>query len=378
MSSAPAPVRPASVGMPLRDVETPALLIDLDALEFNLDRMALFTKQAGVALRPHAKSHKCPALALMQIAAGAVGVCCQKVSEAEAMVAGGVRNVFVSNEIVSDSKLDRLAELARSAHVAVCVDDPANIVALGKAAQRHAANLDVLIEIDVGSNRCGVRNTDTVPEMARLISRTAGLNFSGLQAYFGTAQHMRSFDERRQAIDRAVSRCREVSALLSRHDFQCRTITGGGTGTFPLEAASGIYTEVQPGSYLFMDADYKRNRCADGSAFTEFRNSLFVWTTIMSHAAPAVAVVDAGIKAVSTDSGMPEIPGLAGAEYSRPADEHGTLHLKPDTPRVKPGDKLMLIPGHCDPTVNLHEWFVGIRHNQVESVWPITARGPGF
>lgn len=304
MSSAP-----ASVGMPLQDVDTPALLIDLDALELNLARMARFTEQAGIALRPHAKSHKCPALALMQIAAGAVGVCCQKVSEAEAMVAGGVRNVFVSNEIIGDSKIDRLAELARSAHLSVCVDDPANIVALGKAAQRHAASLDVLIEIDVGSNRCGVRNTDAVLEMARLISRTAGLNFSGLQAYFGTAQHMRSFEERRQAIDRAISRCREVSALLSRHDFQCRTITGGGTGTFPLEAASGIYTEVQPGSYLFMDADYKRNRCADGSSFTEFRNSLFVWTTIMSHPAPAVAVVDAGIKAVSTDSGMPEIPG---------------------------------------------------------------------
>jgi D-serine deaminase-like pyridoxal phosphate-dependent protein len=374
---------PAEVGMPLLEIDTPALLVDLDALERNLARMADAVAKTKAKLRPHAKTHKSPIIAQMQIARGAVGVCCQKVSEAEAMVRGGVKSVLVSNEVTGGRKLDRLAALAREADVAVCTDNRANVVELAHAAERAGIRLAVLVEIDVGAGRCGVPAGSPAVELARAIAASEHLRFAGLQAYQGRAQHVRDYGERKAAINRAIQLTADTVDALKSVGLSCEIVGGAGTGTFELEAASGVYNELQAGSYVFMDADYARNRVRDGGAFQDFEHALFVYVTVMSTPAPERAVVDAGHKALSNDSGMPELVGFAGASYGRPSDEHGVLDLTRCNDRPLLGDKILLIPGHCDPTVNLHDWYVGVRGFAgptpvVESVWPIAARGAVF
>jgi D-serine deaminase-like pyridoxal phosphate-dependent protein len=366
---------PAEIGMPLDEVDTPALVIELDSFERNLRRLPERIAGRQVRLRPHAKTHKCPMIALQQIALGAVGVCCQKVSEAEAMVQGGVRDVLVSNEIVGAPKLRRLAALARSAKIATCVDDESQVAALDVAARAFDVTLAVLVEVNMGGDRCGVEPGAPALRLAEAIGRTKALRFTGLQAYHGSAQHLRSLAERRAAIAQATERAASTRALLAAHGIDCPVITGAGTGTFELEAASGVYDELQCGSYVFMDADYGRNLDADGAPIRDFEHSLFVWTTVMSRPNDERAIVDAGLKALSVDSGMPTLPGFDEAEYSRASDEHGKLVLKRATNRLRIGDKIKLIPGHCDPTVNLYDWYVGVRNNRVEALWPITARG---
>jgi 3-hydroxy-D-aspartate aldolase len=377
MQTTMTPVCPAALGMPFQDVDTPALLLDLRAFERNLAKMAAAARQAGVALRPHAKSHKSPDIAHRQIAGGAVGVCCQKVSEAEAMIVGGVRDILVSNEIVGTVKLNRLARLAGTAHISVCVDDPNNVADLSAAMVRHSVTVDVLVELNVGARRCGVPPGEPALELARMVARSPGLRFAGLQGYCGTAQHIADYQERKRAIDHTIAQCRITRELLASNGLECRTITGGGTGSYEMEAASAVYTEVQPGSYIFMDAAYARNRSKDGSPFRDFDHILFVYSTIMSTATRDAPVLDAGLKAIGVDAGMPRIWDLSGAQYLRASDEHGTLQLPPGT-HVKLGEKLRLVTGNCDPTVNLHDWFVGVRDGRVTELWPITGRGAGL
>jgi D-threonine aldolase len=366
---------PAEIGMALADVDTPALLIELDALERNLQRMADAVAGTAVRLRPHAKTHKCPVIALQQMARGAVGVCCQKVSEAEAMVLGGVPDVYVSNEVVGRPKLARLAALARQARVAACVDDPAQVGPLSEAAQAFGASLRVLVEVDVGANRCGVAPGAPAAALARAVAGAPGLRFGGLQAYQGASQHLRSHAERAEAIQAAVSRVRETQEALERAGLPCETVTGAGTGTFAFERDSGVYDELQVGSYVFMDADYGRNLDADGRPVHTFEHSLFVWATVMSRPTPTRALLDAGLKALAVDSGMPLVVGLPDATFERASDEHGRLALGDAARALAVGDKLRLIPGHCDPTVNLYDWYVGIRAGRVEALWPVAARG---
>jgi D-serine deaminase-like pyridoxal phosphate-dependent protein len=365
---------PARTGIPLADVDTPALLLDLDAFERNLDRLDHSLAAFKVRVRPHAKSHKCPEIALRQMAHGAVGVCCQKVSEAEAMVEGGVMNVMVSNEVVGAAKIARLAALGKRARVSVCVDDAQNIADLDAAARAAGATLDVLVEVNVGANRCGVNPGQPVVELANRITAAKNLRFAGLQAYQGAAQHARTPAERRNAISKAAQQLRVTLEMLHQYGIKPDIITGAGTGTYLHEAGSGIYNEIQPGSYIFMDADYNRNLDEDGKPLRFFEQSLFVWTTVMSHAVAERAVVDAGLKALSVDSGMPLVADLPGVEFVRASDEHGVLRLPTET-KLRIGDKIRLIPGHCDPTVNLYDWIVGVRGGKVESVWPVTARG---
>jgi D-serine deaminase-like pyridoxal phosphate-dependent protein len=366
---------PADVGMPLEEVDTPALIIELDAFEANLTRMAQAAKAAGVRLRPHAKTHKCALIALRQIALGAVGVCCQKVSEAEALVEGGVRDVLVSNEIVGARKIAHLVALAREATLAVCVDDAENIAALDSAATRAGATLDVLVEVDVGARRCGVAPGAPAVALARRVDAAKALRFAGLQAYQGGAQHLRDHAQRRAAIDAAVDAAGKTVALLGEHGLECRSVTGAGTGTYRFEAASGLYNELQAGSYIFMDADYANNHGEGGGPFDEFQHSLFVYATVMSTPAPGRAVVDAGLKASSVDSGPPSVHGKPGVEFVAASDEHGTLEFGAGESGLSLGDKLMLIPGHCDPTVNLYDWYVCVRDGRVQALWPIVARG---
>jgi D-serine deaminase-like pyridoxal phosphate-dependent protein len=368
MASAPA----AAVGASLEEVDTPALVIELDAFERNLKVLAQSVEGRGVRVRAHAKTHKCPEIALRQIAAGAVGVCCQKVSEAEAMVAGGVADVLVSNEIVGARKLERLAALARRARIGVCVDDAGNVRALSEAAQRAGATIEVYVEVDVGARRCGVAPGGPALALAREVAALPGLRFAGLQAYHGAAQHLRATAERREAIARAAAAANQTRRLIESEGLACPTVTGAGSGTFAFEIESGVFDEIQPGSYVFMDADYAKNEWA--APLPRFEHALFVLATVMSRPAPDRAVLDAGLKALAVDSGMPLVWERPGLRFARASDEHGVLEIGAGaTPAL--GDKLLLVPGHCDPTVNLYDWYVCVRSGVVEQVWPIAARG---
>jgi D-serine deaminase-like pyridoxal phosphate-dependent protein len=374
---------PATIGAPLAEIDTPALVIDLDAFERNLTRMADFVRSAGVRLRPHAKTHKSPDIGARQMALGAVGLCCQKVSEAQAMVDGGITDVLLSNEVAGAAKLDRLARLAQRAKVGVCIDTADAVAEIEAAAAKAGVEIGVLVEIDVGGRRCGVPPGEPAVRLAELIGRAPHLRFAGLQAYHGSAQHVREAAERKAQIARAVAYVEETLRGLKGAGMEAAIVGGAGTGTFEHEAVSGVYNELQAGSYIFMDADYARNKRADGGAFDTFQHALFVLATVMSTPVPERAVVDAGHKAMAVDSGMPLPWQLSGATYHRPSDEHGNLDVSACNDRPRRGDRVLLVPGHCDPTVNLHDWYVGVRglagaKPYVECIWPVTARGALF
>jgi D-serine deaminase-like pyridoxal phosphate-dependent protein len=367
------PPAPASPGIPLEEIDTPALVLDLAALERNIASMALAVEGSAVRLRPHAKSHKCAEIAKRQVAAGAVGVCCQKVSEAEALVAGGVADVLVTNEIVGKAKLERLARLAREARVGVLADDAGNVGDLDSAARAAGVRLEVLVELNVGADRCGVGTGEEALALARAIAACRNLRFGGLHAYHGAAQHLRGPGERRAATAAAAEKAQHAKALIEKAGIECATVTGAGTGTFLLESASRVFNEIQPGSYVFMDADYGRNSWEEG--WPRFEQSLFILATVMSVPAPDRAIVDAGLKASSVDSGMPEVRERPGVEYVKASDEHGVLRIPAGAKAPKLGEKLLLVPGHCDPTVNLYDEFVCVRKGRVEALWAVTARG---
>jgi 3-hydroxy-D-aspartate aldolase len=374
---------PAGIGMAIEEIDTPALVIDLDALERNLRRMADFAARAGIRLRPHAKTHKSPDIAARQIALGAVGMCCQKVSEAEMLVANGIQDVLVSNEVAGAGKLARLARLARRATLGVCCDALDNVAEIEAACAEAQACLDVLVEIDVGGRRCGVAPGEPAARIAMAIARSPHLRFAGLQAYHGAAQHVREPVQRSESIAGAVAGVKETLRALQAVGLQARIVGGAGTGSYENEAGSGVYSELQPGSYIFMDADYARNKGADGSPFHTFEHALFVLATVMSAPLPERCVLDAGHKALAVDSGMPLPWQLPGALYHRPSDEHGVLDVTALAVRPTRGQKVFLVPGHCDPTVNLHDWYVGVRamgsaKAHVESLWPVAARGALF
>jgi 3-hydroxy-D-aspartate aldolase len=370
---------PAEVGAPFSEIDTPALIVDLDAFERNLDAMAAIVSKLGIRLRPHAKTHKSPLIAAQQIARGAVGVCCQKVAEAEILVAGGVTDVLITNEVVGARKLDRLASLARQARIGVCVDNSNVVEQMASAAERAGSQLEVLVEVDVGGRRCGVKPGPAAVTLAKQIARSNFLSFGGLQAYHGASQHMRAAQERRAAIASAANATSETLRLLTDAGFRCRTVGGAGTGTLELEGESGLWNELQPGSYIFMDADYAKNAADAGRGAKQFDHALFVLAAVMS-ASDERAVIDAGHKALSNDSGFPHIWNHRGLRYHRPSDEHGVLEFDDAASRLAVGERVVLVPGHCDPTVNLYDWYVGVRDfgtpaARVAALWPVAARG---
>ena len=367
---------PARVGDEIDAIDTPALVIDLSALERNLERMASFAERANIRLRPHAKTHKCAMIARKQLARGAVGVCCQKVSEAEAMVAGGVADVLVSYEIVGESKVTRLAALARDARVSVLADNPDQIEAYGAAAERFDVVLSVFVDLHPGGIGAGVSPGLPAVELARKIVETPGLRFAGIQAYQGSAQHIRSFGERREVSEAWIAKVAETRDMLEEAGIPCEFITGAGTGTYTFEGTSGVFNEIQPGSYAVMDVDYGLNLDEKRELVSEFENSLFILSTVMSRNFEGFAVVDAGVKAGNIDQAMPKVWKREGLEYVRASDEHGGIQVAEGMGgNLKTGDRLWLIPGHCDPTINLHDWIVAVRAGVVEAVWPVTARG---
>jgi D-serine deaminase-like pyridoxal phosphate-dependent protein len=366
---------PAVPGMREEEVDTPALLIDLDAFEYNLDRMAALLAPTGVKLRAHAKTHKSPVIAKLQMARGAIGQCVQKVAEAEVLAWGGIPDILVSNQVVGAAKLARLCALSAIAKIAVCVDAAAQVEWIEQAAANSGRRMTVLVEIDVGAARCGVPPGPAAVELAQRIAASKHLIFGGLQAYQGSAQHKRTVVERQTLIGSAVDAARRTVEQLRQQGLDCTIVGGAGTGTFQIESNSGTYTEMQCGSYVFMDADYARNLDADGNPVSTFRHALFVLATVMSAPHTGLAVLDAGHKAVPTDSGMPSVWQKPDIRYVSASDEHGKLLVGSETTMPKLGEKLRLVPGHCDPTVDRYDWYVGMRGGRVESLWPVAARG---
>jgi D-serine deaminase-like pyridoxal phosphate-dependent protein len=378
------------VGLGVDDIDTPAIVVDLDAMERNLTRMAAFAQRHGIRLRPHAKMHKSAVLAELQVRGGAVGVCVQKTSEAEALAAAGVNDIYISNEVIAPAKLRRVAALARTlslregGRLALAVDSVQGIQRLAEVLAGvlpdAAAVLDVFVEIDVGQGRCGVPPGDKAVALVQEIQLYPALRFAGLQAYHGRAQHLRSPAQRREVIARAVADVVTTRELIEAAGFTVPLVTGAGTGTFAQETASGVYGELQAGSYLFMDADYASNE--PDAAQPVFEHALFIKSQVVSVRA-GHAVCDAGHKSHAIDSGLPRVHALEGQpdlEYANGGDEHGLLRpagVDDSLPML--GDTVWLIPGHCDPTVNLHDTMIGVRGGLeagiVERVIRVDARG---
>jgi D-threonine aldolase len=387
----------ALIGLGVDAIDTPALVIDLDAMERNLLTMQRYADAHGMKLRPHAKMHKSALLAQRQIAAGAVGVCVQKVSEATRLIGLGVRDVYLSNEVISLSKCERLAQIlcaqtAQNLHFSIAVDALLGIERLAAAlsAQGYTGRVDVFIEIDVGQQRGGLAPGAAAVPLAQAIAQHATLRFAGLQAYHGKAQHVRSAVERREAIARTVAKVRETLSALNAAGFDVPLVTGAGTGSFIHEATSGIYGELQAGSYLFMDADYAANQ--SDPAQPVFEHALFVKSQVTSRQSHSGddrakgfpddgadrAVVDAGHKSHAIDSGLPKVWSghQADWQFFNGGDEHGILR---GTQLPALGDTVWLIPGHCDPTVNLHDSMIGVRGGLhagvVEQIIAVDTRG---
>jgi D-serine deaminase-like pyridoxal phosphate-dependent protein len=379
------------VGQDTNAIDTPALVVDLDAMRRNLARMAEFARKHDVRWRPHAKMHKSVALAKLQMQAGAVGVCVQKTAEAQAMVAGGIHNVYISNEVIAPQKLARVAGLAHqvaaeNGQLAIAVDSIEGVTRLAQAMNQAraqygaAAVIDVFVEIDVGQHRCGVAPGEAAVVLAREIRKHPALRFAGLQAYHGKAQHMRSAQQRREAIAIVVDEVLYTRKLIEAEGIPVELVTGAGTGSMVCEAASGVFGELQAGSFMFMDADYAGNE--RDPAQPHFEHALFIKSQVIS-SREDYAVCDAGHKSHAIDSGLPKVLALdaeSELDYSNGGDEHGILRPSGASRRVPAiGRMLWLIPGHCDPTVNLHDFMIGVagglRKGKVEALIRVDARG---
>lgn len=371
---------PALPGMDEADIQTPCLILDLDALERNIVKMGDYAKAHGMRHRVHGKMHKSVDVAkLQERLGGAVGVCCQKVSEAEVFARGGIKDVLVSNQVRDPAKIDRLARLPKlGARTIVCVDDVANVADLSAAAVRHGTQLEVFVEIDCGAGRCGVKTPEEVVAIAKAVASAPGLKFTGIQAYQGAMQHMDKYEDRKAKLDAAIAQVKACVDALGAAGLKPELVSGGGTGSYYFESNSGVYNELQCGSYAFMDADYGRILDKDGRRIDrgEWENALFILTSVMSHVKADKAIVDAGLKAQSVDSGLPVIFGRDDVKYVKCSDEHGVVEDPQGV--LKVNDKLRLVPGHCDPTCNVHDWYVGVRNGKVESVWPVSARGKAY
>ena len=371
---------PAAIGMSEADIQTPCLILDLDALERNVKKMGDYAKAHGMRHRSHGKMHKSVDVQKLQESlGGAVGVCCQKVSEAEVFVRGGIKDVLVSNQVRHPAKIDRLARLPKlGSRIIVCVDDLDNVAELSAAAEKHGTKLEVFVEIDCGAGRCGVTTTEDVVAIAKAVDAAPGLKFTGIQAYQGAMQHIDSYADRKAKLDAAIAMVEDAVQGLKANGLEPELVSGGGTGSYYFESNSGVYNELQCGSYAFMDADYGRILDENGQRIDrgEWENALFILTSVMSHAKADKAIVDAGLKAQSVDSGLPVIFGRDDVEYVKCSDEHGVVSDPAGV--LKVNDKLRLVPGHCDPTCNVHDWYVGVRNGKVEALWPVSARGKAF
>jgi 3-hydroxy-D-aspartate aldolase len=359
-----------------RQLNTPALVIDLEPLERNIARMAEFARSAGIQLRPHTKTHKSVDIARRQIKAGAIGLCCAKLGEAEAFADASLADLHITSPVVSPAGVIRLIDLAtRVSGLTVVVDDPGNALQIAEAAASRGASLAVMIDIDPGSRRTGVGSADAAVALARTIRAAPSLRYAGVQFYCGSEQHLQGFAERSLAIGQRTDYLRAVIERLSQDGAAPPIVTGGGTGTHQIDATLGLFTELQVGSYIFMDEQYLA--CQPKPGTTPYETSLFVDTRVVSANTTGVVTVDGGLKSFASDAGVPAIVAgaPAGSRYTFMGDEHGAVTLPPGSQSPKLGDVITLTTPHCDPTVNLYDTFHVIKEGVLRELWPVSARG---
>jgi D-serine deaminase-like pyridoxal phosphate-dependent protein len=356
------------------DIPTPALLVDIDAMDRNIARMSRHLANRGVGFRPHGKTHKCPAIARRLIGAGAIGICAAKLSEAEVFAAAGVRGLLVTTAVVGAAKIGRAVRLASLAPDTVfCADDADNVRAFAEAAGAAAAPLNLAVDLYFG--RTGVAPGEPAARLAHLIDTLPGLRFAGLQAYDSSASHIIGFDARRRRTLETMTQAIETRRLIESRGIDCPMVSAGSTGTYLVDADLEGLTELQPGSFIFMDVDYRRIGGPAAESYDDFERALTVITTVVSSHADA-AIVDGGYKAFSTDRPWtPEAAGRSGVTYSWAGDEHGRVEFSASAGRLTVGDRIEFFVPHCDPTVNLYDRIYAMRGNRIEDIWPIAARG---
>ncbi len=358
------------------DLPTPALLLDLDAFEWNVSRMAEHLRRHGLAFRPHGKTHKCAEIARRLIRAGAVGCCAAKISEAEAFAREGIGGLLITTPVVGRDKIERAVRLARRRPDTIfSVDNPRNVADLDEAARAAGIRLNLAIDLHVG-RRTGVMPGEPALRLAEQIQSLRHVRLAGLQAYAGHASHVVGFERRRQVSREAMEQAVHTRRLLESKGIPCPLLSGGSTGTYNIDVEIPGITELQPGSFIFMDVDYNRIGGRDGDFYGDFRNALTVLSTVISKPSADTAIVDAGLKAFSTDKPFPpECRTRQGISYSFAGDEHGRLTLSGEARRLELGDRIEFVIPHCDPTVNLYDRIYCVRGELVEACWRITARG---
>jgi D-serine deaminase-like pyridoxal phosphate-dependent protein len=361
--------------MKISELDTPVLMIDEAALDRNIARMKEATEAAGVFYRPHAKTHKSVEIARRQIAAGAVGICCAKLGEAEVMAAGGIDNILITTAVIGESKIGRLIHARNSARIAVVADNADNIAMLGNVAQMSGQKLDVLVEIDIGQGRAGVPAGPEAATLAKLIHDHGWLNFGGIQGYQGKIQMVEDAVTRKANTESGLDKFADTIAEVEKAGIAVPVKTGGGTGTSPFDMERGLLTELQTGSYVFMDSRYNGIGWPGANA-PPFEPALHILTSVVSKPVPDRVIVDAGLKSASSDHGPPVIADVEGRTYEFGGDEHGIIRMA-DGGEVpwNVGDKLRLIPSHCDTTVNLYDQYMVIQGDEVVDVWPVDTRG---
>jgi D-serine deaminase-like pyridoxal phosphate-dependent protein len=364
--------------LPLADLPTPALVLDLAPFERNVAAMAAHLARHGVRARPHTKTHKCPEIGRRQMASGAVGLCCAKVSEAEVMAGAGLGALLVTSPVATADKAARVAALALTCReLMIVVDSERGARLLSDAAIAAGLEVSVLIDLDPGTHRTGVALGAPAVDFSRLVRELPGLRLEGLQAYAGHLQHVHGFAERRARAREIWDRVLETRNALAADGAATRILTGGGTGTFDIDPGVEGLTDVQVGSYVFMDAEYRAIGGPDEAPFDPFETALYVLLTAISQPVPHRITVDGGFKAFATDSVRPELLDVAGVRYHWGGDEHGILELVEPSRPTALGDKLRVRVPHCDPTVNLYDGFWVLRDGAVSEWWPIAARGRG-
>jgi D-serine deaminase-like pyridoxal phosphate-dependent protein len=364
------------IGMPVAEVPTPALILDVAALERNVRTMGAACKARAKSWRPHGKSHKSPPIAHLQLAHGAAGICAAKLAEAEVFVHAGVKDVLITAPVIGGAKAERLLALYESApELKIVADSSDNMHEIGAMAAANGQTVNVLIDVNVGQNRTGVDSPDEAVALARVIGNRPWLRLLGIQAYAGTHQHIVGFERRRAAELDSIERAITVRDALRAAGFPVHTISVGGTGTFRADLEAEGVTEIQPGSFGFMDAHYRSIGNETGADYTDFEPALTVMTTIISRPSRSRAITDGGNKALPTDEGLGTPVGLTGVSYRPGGDEYGILDVSKANQPLEVGDKLSFIPGHCDTTVNLFDRFYVARAGFVEAIWPVAARG---
>ena len=360
-------------------IDTPALIVDLDALERNIATMAARAKAWGVALRPHAKTHKCSAIARRQVEAGAIGIACATIDEAEVMVEADLPGVLVTSPLATEHKVRRLTELLhRRPDLAVVADHPQHVVLLAEMARRYSVAPSVLVDLDVGDHRTGTATLEAAVNLAQQIQEAPNLRFAGLQGYAGRIQHAAAFAKRSSEAAKVVGQLAELRTRLELLGLAPSVVTGGGTGTHAIDGPGGVFTELQAGSYIFMDAEYAKV-ALDDDPRSPFEPALFVQTTVISSNQRELVTTDGGTKAFALNGPPPEIlcGPAAGCAYEFQGDEHGRINLKPGV-RLSLGDRLECLTPHCDPTVCLYDRIFCVRGDEVVDIWPIDARGRRF